>query len=102
MLAAATAATRRLRHGGDHRDRSRRRAPTAWELSEHGDELWLTLGAPNANKVQVTATCKVRNGAGIDFTLAGREGDPAVMGSSSGEILKRYPKPATSTRTSRA
>ena len=66
------------------------RPHTAWDLSEHGDELWLTLGEPHGNKVQVTLTCRVRSGR-VDFTLAGRDGDPAVMELSSGEVLKRYP-----------
>lgn len=62
---------------------------TAWDLSEHGDELQLSLGAANANKVRVTLSCKPGSGR-IAFSLAGREGDPAVMELRSGEIIKRY------------
>lgn len=65
------------------------RPHTTWNISERGDKLWLSLGAPNGNKVQVTLTCRVRSGL-IDFALAGREGDPAVMELRSGEIVKRY------------
>lgn len=65
------------------------RPHTHWDLSEHGDELWLRLGEPHGNKAQVTLTCRVRSGR-IDFTLAGREGDPAVMELRSGEIIRRY------------
>jgi hypothetical protein len=65
------------------------RPHTAWDLSEHGDELRLALGSPHANKVQVTLTCKVRGGR-IDFVLAGRDGDPAVMALRSGDLIERY------------
>lgn len=64
------------------------RPHTGWDLSEHGDELRLALGGPG-NKVQVALSCKVRGGR-IDFTLAGRDGDPAVMELSSGALIKRY------------
>jgi hypothetical protein len=60
-----------------------------WSLDEDADGLRLWLGEPN-QKVQVALTCRVRSGL-IDFTLAGREGDPAVMELRSGELLKRYP-----------
>ena len=62
---------------------------SSWQIAEDGDGLRLWLGEP-AQKVQVSLTCKVRSGR-IDFTLAGREGDPAVMELRSGELIKRYP-----------
>ena len=59
-----------------------------WALAEDRDGLRLTLGSP-ANRVGVSLTCQVRSGL-VHFTLAGREGDPAVMELRSGDLIKRY------------
>ncbi|MBS0363831.1 MAG: hypothetical protein JSR98_20855 [Proteobacteria bacterium] len=64
------------------------RPHSGWEIAEDGDGLRLSLGEPG-RKVQVALTCRVRSGL-VDFTLAGREGDPAVMELRSGELIKRY------------
>ncbi|MBS0333564.1 MAG: hypothetical protein JSS35_12425 [Proteobacteria bacterium] len=60
-----------------------------WDLTEDGDSLRLSLGDPGVDEVRVVLTCRMRSGW-VDFIVAGRKGDPALMELESGDIVKRY------------
>lgn len=68
------------------------RTPKAmrWDVSysaEDGGKL--VLGAPDADDMRVTMTCRTHSGQ-IEMTLVGRLGDPAAIELRSGAVVGRY------------